>query len=33
MISVRNLAKSYDDSVSYAVDDISFDVNPGEILA
>ncbi len=33
MISVKNLAKSYDDGVSYAVDDISFDVNPGEILA
>jgi osmoprotectant transport system ATP-binding protein len=32
MISVRNLAKSYDGGVSYAVDDISFNVNPGEIL-
>ncbi|HDS01456.1 MAG TPA: ATP-binding cassette domain-containing protein [candidate division Zixibacteria bacterium] len=31
MISVKNLSKSYD-RISYAVDDISFNVNPGEIL-
>ncbi len=31
MITVKNLTKSYD-NLSYAVNDISFDVNPGEIL-
>lgn len=33
MISVRGVSKSYDDGITWAVRDVSFDVTSGEILA